>query len=182
MSNSILLNDSKVKRFVIVVSILIPAVVTLLYFIPQPENLSEETKQQLYILPRLNAIFNGTAFFALIGALIAIKTKRIQLHKALTTTAMVLSVLFLVSYVIFHLTTPSTPFGGEGTIKVIYLIILLSHILLRETVKCGNCSIGFIYLHFWFEHASGTSPQVGENHLPTLALCDFNWTSSLYDD
>lgn len=134
MSNSILLNDSKVKRFVIVVSVLIPAVVTLLYFIPQPENLSEETKQQLYILPKLNAIFNGMAFFALIGALIAIKTKNIQLHKALTTTAMVLSVLFLVSYVIFHLTTPSTPFGGEGTIKAIYLFILLTHILLSAII------------------------------------------------
>ncbi len=134
MKNSVLLNDSKVKRFVIVVSILIPVVVTLLYFIPQPENLSQETKEKLYTLPMLNAIFNGTAFFTLIAALVAIKNKKIGLHKALMSFAMLLSVLFLVSYVAFHLTTPSTSFGGEGTVKAIYLFILLSHILLSAII------------------------------------------------
>lgn len=134
MKNNILLNDAKVKRFVIVVSILIPVVVTLLYFIPQPENLSQETKEQLYTLPMLNAIFNGTAFLTLIAALVAIKNKKIALHKALMSFAMLLSVLFLVSYVAFHLTTPSTSFGGEGTVKAIYLFILLSHILLSAII------------------------------------------------
>ncbi|MGK0280287.1 MAG: putative membrane protein [Litorivivens sp.] len=62
------------------------------------------------------------------------KNKRVGLHKALMTAALVFSALFLLSYVAFHLTTPSTKFGGEGTIKIIYLTILLTHIVLSIVV------------------------------------------------
>ena len=88
----------------------------------------------LYLLPKLNAYFNGTAFLCLIGAFLAIKNKNIKVHRAFTTTALALSMLFLVSYVAFHLTTESTKFGGEGWIRTVYFIILVSHILLSTGI------------------------------------------------
>jgi putative membrane protein len=126
-------NEKLTNRIILVLSVVIPAVVVALRYIPQPD-LSESTKESLYTLPMLNAAFNGSAFVMLIAALIAIKAKRIAWHRAFTTTAMILSVLFLVSYVAFHYTSPETPFGGSGTIKGIYYFILITHILLSAVI------------------------------------------------
>ena len=49
-------------------------------------------------------------------------------------TAFVLSSLFLISYVIYHLTHPSAKFGGEGGVRYVYFFILFSHILLSVPV------------------------------------------------
>lgn len=127
-------NDKKVRNFVITVSIAVPALVALMYVIPPVESLSAETKQKLYWLPRLNAMLNGTAFVLLLLALRAIKQKKVELHKKLVTSTLILSALFLVSYTIFHITTPSTSFGGEGTIRYVYLFILLTHIVLSAVI------------------------------------------------
>jgi putative membrane protein len=102
--------------------------------IPPVENLSEEVRASLYVLPKLNAIFNGTAFFCLIGAFIAIRNKNIKVHRAFTTTALILSMLFLLSYVSFHLTTESTKFGGEGWVRTLYFVVLISHIILSTGI------------------------------------------------
>jgi len=127
-------NERNIKRFIWTMAVVIPAAVALLFLIPPVENLSEEVKASLYLLPKLNAYFNGTAFLCLIGAFIAIKNKNIKVHRAFTTTALALSMLFLVSYVAFHLTTESTKFGGEGWIRTVYFIILISHILLSTGI------------------------------------------------
>ena len=60
--------------------------------------------------------------------------KQVARHKALNTAALALSALFLVSYVTFHLLTESTKFGGEGAIRTVYFIILVSHILLSAAI------------------------------------------------
>ena len=127
-------NERNIKRFIWTMAVVIPAAVALLFLIPPVENLSDEVKASLYLLPKLNAYFNGTAFLCLIGAFIAIKNKNIKVHRAFTTTALVLSMLFLVSYVAFHLTTESTKFGGEGWIRTVYFIILISHIFLSTGI------------------------------------------------
>ncbi|MDC3198310.1 DUF420 domain-containing protein [bacterium] len=127
-------NERNIKRFIWTMAVVIPAAVALLFLIPPVENLSDEVKASLYLLPKLNAYFNGTAFLCLIGAFIAIKNKNIKVHRAFTTTALVLSMLFLVSYVAFHLTTESTKFGGEGWIRTVYFIVLISHILLSTGI------------------------------------------------
>ena len=57
-------NETNVKRFIWTMAVVIPTVVALLFLIPPVESLSESTRQSLYILPKLNALFNGTAFFA----------------------------------------------------------------------------------------------------------------------
>ncbi|MDA0303113.1 MAG: DUF420 domain-containing protein [Bacteroidetes bacterium] len=127
-------NERAVKRFVWIVAVAIPVAVTLLFFIPPSENLSDETRQTLYLLPQLNAWFNGTAFFCLIGALVAIKNKNVPLHRLFNTVALSLSVLFLLSYVAFHLTTESTPYGGTGWQRTVYFMVLISHIVLSTGI------------------------------------------------
>lgn len=111
---------------IIILSILIPALVAILYFLPK----GGETTQEIYLLPKINAFINGLTFIVLSFAFIAIRRKRIALHKALMMTALILSCLFLILYVSYHSMAESTPFGGEGMLRTVYFIILLSHILL----------------------------------------------------
>ena len=165
MSN-LLQNSSGVRRFIWIVSIAVPIVVVLLFLIPPAENLSPETRERLYLLPKLNACFNAAAFFSLIGAFLAIRKKNIALHKKFTTTALLLSVLFLISYVAFHLTTESTKFGGEGWIRGVYFFILLTHIVL---------SAGIIPLVL-FTYVRGLGMEV-EKH---RRLAKFTWPIWLY--
>jgi putative membrane protein len=131
---SMLENERAVKRFVWIVGIAIPVAVALLFLIPPAENLSDETRKALYFLPKLNACFNGSAFLCLIGAVLAIQRKNVRLHRVFNTAALSLSVLFLLSYVTFHLTTESTRYGGEGWQRTVYFVILISHIILSTGI------------------------------------------------
>src|SRR5699024_12662805 len=80
--------------------------------------------------PLLNAILNSLAFVSLVIALFAIKQKNIKRHKSFVLLALFWTSIFLVSYLLYHFSTPSTKFGGEGFITIIYFIILLTHIFL----------------------------------------------------
>ena len=166
MNNTLIDNEKRVKRFIWTMGILIPVAVAALFLIPPIENLSEATKTNLYRLPALNAIFNGTAFCCLIAAFIAIRKKNITAHKAFTTAALVLSVLFLLSYVTSHLTTEEAEYGGEGWIRGVYFFILISHIVL---------STGIIPLVL-FTYARGLGMQV-EKH---RKIAKWTWPIWLY--
>ena len=96
-------------------------------------------------LPALNAIINGTCFILLVLALIAIKQKKVTLHKSLNSTAMVLSVLFLLSYVTNHYFSGDTSYGGN--MKGIFYFILITHILL------AGISLPFILLAYYKAYA-----------------------------
>ena len=85
-------------------------------------------------LPRFNAIVNSISFILLLSAFIAIKNKKIELHKRLIFAALLFTTFFLASYLIYHSTTPSTKFGGEGFLKALYLFVLLTHILLAGVI------------------------------------------------
>ena len=124
------LNSPIVKKLIIVLSVVVPVLVAILYLLPKNFEVGEE----VYYLPMLNAVLNGSTFFVLIFALRAIKNRNIELHRKLMTIALGLSVLFLLSYVTYHALTESTPFGGEGIIKGVYLVILLTHIVLAAAV------------------------------------------------
>ena len=125
------ISESKLKLMVWGVTILIPVVVTILAYLPGLE-ISAETKDFMYELPKLNAFINGTAFIVLIAAFIAIKNKNVALHKKLTSTAVILSVLFLLSYISFHFTTEPTPYCGE--MRGLYFFILITHIVLSAVI------------------------------------------------
>ena len=88
----------------------------------------------VHVFALANAIINFTVSVLLIAALWAIKNRKIDLHRNLMLGAMLLSVLFLVSYIGHHLLADETKFGGEGTIRTLYLILLISHIALATVI------------------------------------------------
>ncbi len=124
-------SDKKYIPFIVAATIAIPAVVTLLAFAPQVSLLGDFN---YHLLPLFNAVINGTTFFVLIAGFMAIKNKKIALHRRLMTTAIALSVIFLVSYILFHAATEPTKFGGEGVVRSIYYFTLLTHIVLSAAV------------------------------------------------
>lgn len=126
--------EKRARIFVITASLAIPIVVTILYFMPKIESGSGELRSFLNLLPKINAIINGTTALLLVGAFLAIRKKNIKLHKRLMTSALALSIVFLVCYVSYHSTTNSTKFPLDNPLRGLYAIILLTHILLSAIV------------------------------------------------
>lgn len=118
----------KARPWIVVVSIAVPALVTLLLLTEKIEGFDTT------FLPPIYATLNAFTAVFLVAALLAIKRKNIVVHKTLMSAAIVFSALFLVLYVIYHSTSDSTPFGGVGNIRVVYFTLLLSHILLSVVV------------------------------------------------
>ncbi|MGB0522165.1 MAG: DUF420 domain-containing protein [Flammeovirgaceae bacterium] len=124
-------NDKRYLPIIWVLSVAIPVVVALLLFKPPTGSLGD---LDVSFLPSFNAILNTAAAVALIAGLIAIKNKRPELHRAFMMGAFTLSSIFLISYVIYHTQAPATKFGGEGTIRIIYFAILITHIVLAAVI------------------------------------------------
>jgi len=85
-------------------------------------------------LSTVNATLNATSAVLLWVGRRHIKRGRVQAHKACMLTAFGVSIVFLASYVIYHLNVGSKPFLGHGLLRLIYLGILISHVLLAFTV------------------------------------------------
>ena len=128
---------AKFRKLIIALSIVIPVVVAALFKI-------EIEGVDFSFLPPIYAGINGLTAVVLVSALIAIKTKNITLHQRLIQTALVLSLLFLAAYVAYHITSDSTPYGGQYVI--LYRIILISHIVLSVVVIP---IVLFTYLFAW---------------------------------
>lgn len=88
----------------------------------------------LRLLPMLNAVFNSFTFLFLFGAYLAIRRKRVQVHRRLIFAAFGSTLLFLISYVTYHTLTESTPYGGVGWIRPVYYFLLLTHIVLAAAI------------------------------------------------
>lgn len=88
----------------------------------------------VYVLPKLNAIFNSFTFIFLVAALVAIKTKKINLHRGFILAAFSTTFLFLVSYLSFHFLVPSVHYGGSGLIRNVYFFILVTHSVLAACI------------------------------------------------
>lgn len=116
--------EKKIKLWITILSIAIPLVVALLFGYKIPD------ATPLTFLPPIYASINGLTAILLITAVIAIKKGNRKLHQRLMTSCIALSVLFLVMYVAYHMTSESTPYGGEGALRYVYFFILISHILL----------------------------------------------------
>ena len=116
--------EKKYKTWILIVSILIPVVVALLFMVRIPD------VAPLTFLPPIYAAINGITAIILMIAYWAIKQKNISLHEQLMKTSIGLSLIFLVMYVAYHMTSDPTPYGGEGVIRYVYYFILISHIFL----------------------------------------------------
>ncbi|MBY0534753.1 MAG: DUF420 domain-containing protein [Chitinophagaceae bacterium] len=88
----------------------------------------------VHLFASINAVINSLVAVLLLAALFAVKSGKYQLHKNLMMTAMVLSILFLVSYICHHLFAGDTKFGGEGAIRYVYFFILITHIFLAAII------------------------------------------------
>lgn len=85
-------------------------------------------------LPALNATLNGIAGVLLVIGYVLIRRRRWQQHRAVMLAAFGTSVLFLISYVIYHANAGSRPFGGQGGIRVVYFTILITHVILAAAI------------------------------------------------
>lgn len=96
------------------------------------------------LLPHVNAALNALSAVCLVAGFARIRKKQIHAHRLCMVGALALSVLFLVSYVVYHWQAGSRPFQGEGAIRYLYLAILVSHIVLAALiVPLALVTLGF---------------------------------------
>lgn len=112
------------NAIIIVVSILIPVVVAVLSRIRIP-NIAP-----LDMLPPIYAIINGATAILLVVAVMQIKRGNKRKHQVLMKINILLSLLFLIMYIAYHVTSEMAIYGGEGIIRYVYYFILASHIIL----------------------------------------------------
>jgi len=120
--------EKKYNRLIWILSIVIPVAVAALFGIRIPGI------ERLGFLPPIYATINGITALVLILAVVQIKKGNRKYHERLMKMAMMLSVLFLMLYIAYHMTSDSTKFGGEGTIKYVYYFVLITHIVLSIVV------------------------------------------------
>lgn len=120
--------NRKYNILIWIFSIAIPLAVAALFTVKIPG------VERLGFLPPIYATINATTALLLVIAVFQVRKGNTKLHERLMKIAIGLSVLFLVLYVIYHMTSDSTTYGGEGFLRYIYFFILISHILLSIIV------------------------------------------------
>ncbi|UNY99249.1 DUF420 domain-containing protein [Zhouia spongiae] len=124
--------EKKYNKWIVILSVVIPLVVALLFGVKLKDY--GVNVEPLTFLPPIYATINGITALVLIIAFVAVKNGKLKLHENLMKLCIALSVSFLVMYVAYHMTSDSTPFGGEGTIRYLYFFILVSHIVLSIAI------------------------------------------------
>ena len=115
--------NNKYGIWIKIVSVAIPVIVAILFGVRVDYELP-------IFLPPIYSSLNALTAVLLVLALVAIKSNKIKLHQRLMQTCIALSLVFLVMYIAYHMTTDPTTFGGEGYVKSLYFFILISHIIL----------------------------------------------------
>ena len=137
------MTEKATNRLILAISIIIPLAVTALFYMPAVK-LNFDTS----ILPGFHALLNSGVAICLLGGLYMIKKGNRGAHRTFMLSAFSLSALFLISYVLYHLSSDSTLFGDvnhdgvvtdaektdAGSIRYVYYFILLSHILLAAAI------------------------------------------------
>ena len=123
-------NDRKAKWLIGIFSFVVFTVIVILGRV----KLNINPTFDVHIFARVNAIINSFVSALLVAALVAVKMKYYVVHMRLMLTAMILSIIFLLSYIAHHLLSGETKFGGTGTIRYVYYFILGTHILLAAIV------------------------------------------------
>lgn len=133
--------NKKLKNAILIVSIAIPLAVAVLFSV-------KIDGFDLTFLPPIYASLNGLTAIGLVLALVAIKFKKIKIHQRIIQSCLSFSILFLLLYVLYHMTSDSTKYGdinGNGILESaealavsdtrgIYFFILVSHIFLSLVV------------------------------------------------
>lgn len=120
--------SKKYNIWIWIISIAVPVAVAVLFTVRIPG------VERLGFLPPIYASINAMTAVILVIGVFQIRKGNRQLHERLMKTAIIFSVMFLMMYIAYHMTSESTKFGGEGLIKYIYYFILITHILLSIIV------------------------------------------------
>ena len=123
----------KDKKFLILIAILsiaIPVVVAMLFFMPKEGSSTVDVS----FLPTLHAILNSCTAIVLVIGYYNIRKGNQTAHRNAMATAFGLSAIFLVSYVTYHFLGERTIYGGDGALKLFYYFILLTHIVLAVVI------------------------------------------------
>lgn len=137
-------NDKKANWLIGIFSVVVFGVVVALGQI----KLEVDLGFNVHIFATINAVINSIVSVLLLAALWSVKQKNYMLHKRLMLSAMVLSILFLVSYITHHLLSGDTRFGdtdhdgllsdaeklAAGSMRMVYFILLLTHIFLAAII------------------------------------------------
>lgn len=117
------------KRVIWIVSAVVFLAVVVLnrVQVPAPEGFD------VHVFAKANAVINSLVSLLLLAGLFTAKAGRWDVHRKVMLSAMLLSVLFLVSYILHHLFAGETKFGGQGSIRIVYYLILFTHIVLAAT-------------------------------------------------
>jgi len=86
------------------------------------------------ILPHLNAILNASSFVLLSSGYFFIRRKRVIAHRNCQISALIASVLFLISYIVYHSHHGVTRFAGQGIARPVYFTILTTHTFLAVVI------------------------------------------------
>src|SRR5690606_26328413 len=124
--------EKKYKGLIGTLSILVPLAVAALFGIIL-RRMGFDLEPLYFLLPIYATIIGLTAV-CLFSAVAAIKRGNAKLHERLIKLCMVFSSLFLVMYLAYHMTSDSTPYGGEGAIRYVYFFILITHIILSIVI------------------------------------------------
>lgn len=127
---SIQRNDHQARILIGVFSFVVFAAVVLL----SRFKLQVDLGFDVHLFAKANAIINTIIAILLVAALVAVKNRNYILHKQLMISSLILSIVFLVSYIAHHLLAGETKFGGVGTIRIVYFIILITHIFLAAII------------------------------------------------
>jgi len=123
-------NDRLAKIVIAVLSIVVFAAVVVLSRVTVKVDLGFD----VHVFATFNAIVNTMVSVLLLGGLWMVKQRNFELHKRIMLAAILLSALFLISYICHHLFAGDTRFGGVGTIRTVYFIILITHIFLAAII------------------------------------------------
>ena len=119
-------NDKLANIIIWSLSVVVFAVVVILHELKIEIDLGFD----VHVFARINAGINALVALLLLLALYFVKAKKFMIHKRLMNMAIVLSLLFLLSYIAHHVLADSTSYGGQGAFKIIYYVVLITHILL----------------------------------------------------
>jgi uncharacterized membrane protein YozB (DUF420 family) len=82
----------------------------------------------------VNALLNGTSGILLACGYVAIRSGKIQIHKRFMISAFAVSTVFLISYLLYHYRVGHVAFQGQGWIRPVYFVLLISHTILAIVI------------------------------------------------
>ena len=181
-------NDKTARILIWSVSIIVFLAVAVLSGIKLNVHLSFDP----HVFATFNAIVNSMVAILLVAALVSVKKKNYLLHKKIMITAIILSLLFLISYICHHLLSGETKFGDinhdgilspdekalAGSLRYVYYVILITHIPLAGII------LPFILFTAYRALSGGLSKaqKIGKNYMADLVVCGRKWSSCLFAD